>query len=88
MPTEIRTRPSVIPSLSRVSTGTDACVIVAGCEMSDSTPPRLSPKVHSFTPSKTFLAFSSEPVSNDTMPPKPVWCLFANSCYGCEARPG
>jgi hypothetical protein len=39
--------------------------------MSDSTPPRLSPKVQSLTPSSTFFAFSSEPVSNDTIPPNP-----------------
>ena len=35
MPTEILTSPSVIPSLSRVSAGTEACVIVAGCEIRD-----------------------------------------------------
>ena len=42
MPAEIRTRLSVRPIAARRSGGTDACVIVAGCEISVSTPPRLS----------------------------------------------
>ena len=42
MPAEMRTRPSVMPRAARRSAGTEACVIVAGCEMSVSTPPRLS----------------------------------------------
>ena len=29
------------------------------------------------------LALSIEPVSNETIPPKPVCCLFASSCCGC-----
>ena len=39
-----------MPSAVRRSTGTDACVIVAGCEISDSTPPRLSASASSRTP--------------------------------------
>ena len=42
MPTEIRTRPSVMPSSARCSAGTEAWVIDAGCEIRVSTPPRLS----------------------------------------------
>ena len=39
IPTEIRTRPSVMPMAARRSGGTEAWVIVAGCEISVSTPP-------------------------------------------------
>ena len=53
MPTEIRTRPSVMPMAARRSAGTEACVIVAGCEMSVSTPPRLSASAISRTPFST-----------------------------------
>ena len=52
IPAEIRTRPSVMPIAARRSGGTDACVIVAGCEMSVSTPPRLSASDISWTPLK------------------------------------
>src|SRR4030095_16395009 len=42
MPTEIRTRSSVMPICCRLSAGTDACGIVAGWLESVATPPRLS----------------------------------------------
>ena len=38
-----------MPSAARRSAGTEACVIVAGCEISVSTPPRLSASAHSRT---------------------------------------
>lgn len=37
MPTEMRTSPSVMPICWRVAGGTDACAIIAGCEISVST---------------------------------------------------
>ena len=59
--------------------GTDAWVIVAGCEISDSTPPRLSASEWSLTPFSMRRAASSEPSSNASMPPKPRICFFASS---------
>src|SRR5256885_9432537 len=35
IPTEIRTRPGVMPRRWRSATGTEACVIVSGCERSE-----------------------------------------------------
>src|SRR5438067_1063424 len=42
MPTDMRTKPSVIPNRSRTSRATDAWVIAAGRQIKLSTPPRLS----------------------------------------------
>ena len=48
MPTDMRTNPSVMPRRFRsCECGTEACVIVAGCEIRVSTPPRLSPSEQS-----------------------------------------
>ena len=52
MPTLMRTSPSEIPSESRTSAGTEACVIIAGCSTRDSTPPRDSAREKSFRDSK------------------------------------
>ncbi len=48
MPTERRIRPSVTPRASRCSLGVAAWVIVAGCVIRDSTPPRDSAKWNNF----------------------------------------
>ena len=79
MPAEILTRPSVIPIAARRSAGTDAWVIVAGCEISDSTPPRLSASAWRVTPFSSRRAASSDPSSNASMPPKPRICFLASS---------
>src|SRR5262249_4134300 len=42
IPTESRTRVSLIPSVARTSAGTEPCVMSAGCSIRLSTPPRLS----------------------------------------------
>ena len=84
----MRTSPSVMPSRARVSGSTEACVIVAGCEISVSTPPRLSASVQRRTDSNTVRAFSSDPTSKATIPPKPFCCRFASSCCLCESDPG
>src|SRR5205807_1040902 len=39
MPTDSRMKPSTMPSAARRSAGTLACVMIAGCSISDSTPP-------------------------------------------------
>ena len=44
MPTDSLTRPSVIPISSLTSGGIEACVIIAGCSIRLSTPPKLSAK--------------------------------------------
>src|SRR5450759_2847326 len=69
MPTEIRTRPGVMPSRLRVSSGTDPCVIEIGCEINVSTPPSDSASEQSFTRSRNFLAFSYDPSSNEIIEP-------------------
>src|SRR6266403_950909 len=60
MPTEIRTMPSVMPILRRPSSPTAACVIVAGCEIRVSTPPRDSANEHTRTLRSILLAFASD----------------------------
>src|SRR3989304_5483028 len=44
MPTEMRTRPSVMPIFCRSSGGTEAWVMGAGCEVGGSAPARPSPE--------------------------------------------
>ena len=56
---------------ARLSAGTDACVIVAGCEMSVSTPPRLSASASRWTLFNNRLAAASDPSSKASIPPKP-----------------
>ena len=88
MPAEMRTRPSVMPMAARRSGGTEACVIVAGCEIRLSTPPRLSASASRRTRLRKRRACSSDPSSNDSIPPKPAICRAASACCGCEGRPG
>jgi hypothetical protein len=88
IPAEIRTNPSVRPSAARWSGGTDACVIEAGCPISDSTPPRLSASANSFTRSTTRFAASIDPMSKASMPPNPDICVFASACCGWSGSPG
>ena len=89
MPAEIRTRPSVMPSAARCSAGTDACVIVAGCEISVSTPPRLSASDISRTP------FSSAPrrlerseLEREHAAEPAHLARCASACCGCDGQPG
>src|SRR5690349_9668671 len=60
IPAEMRTRPGVMPRRLRVSMGTDAWVMVSGCEIRVSTPPRDSAREQSFTRSRNFFALSYE----------------------------
>ena len=55
-PTLRRMRPSPMPRARRASAGTLACVMIAGCSASDSTPPRLS--AHAKTRSDSRNAFA------------------------------
>ena len=72
-----------IPSAARRSAGIDACVIRAGWQISDFTPPRLSPRANSVRFDTKVVTSSIEPSSsNDTMPPKPAICLRATSWPG------
>ena len=61
IPTETLMSSSDIPVFSLTSFGRDAWVMIAGCSMSDSTPPRLSAKENIFTFSKNLRAASSPP---------------------------
>jgi hypothetical protein len=76
------------PELVTVRFGHRRGVIVAGCEMSVSTPPRLSASDIRRTDLRTRFAASSDPVSNASIPPKPLICRHASSYCGCEGRPG
>ncbi len=80
MPTDRRTKPSVMPTRSRTSTGMEACVINAGSEIRVSTPPRLSASEQSLTLLRKRRAASSEPRSKASMAPGPRCCLRAMSC--------
>ena len=88
IPTEMRTRPSVIPILLRCSAGTEAWVMLAGCEISVSTPPKLSAIEQRWTRSRNRLAAAREPRSKAIMAPNPDICCFASSWPGCEGSPG
>src|SRR5687767_12185846 len=77
MPTEILIKPSPMPSIARRSGGIEACVMIAGCEIRVSTPPRLSASDISFNRLSTVLALSSEATSKEINPPKPFICLRA-----------
>jgi hypothetical protein len=82
MPTEMRTMPSVMPIALRPFAPSPAWVIVAGCEIRVSTPPKdyASEQIRSFF--SILLAFFSDPVSNVIIDPKPLICRFASSCSG------
>ena len=78
-----------MPSLCRVSTGTSACVAVAGCVTNDSTPPRLSARIQSFNAFITAMA-SAGPAFNSKLniPPNVACCRSANAFWGNESNPG
>ena len=61
IPTDIRIKLSEIPSLFLSSTGTDAWVIIAGCSIKLSTPPKLSANVKSESCFKNLFDSESPP---------------------------
>ena len=63
IPTENLIKPSVIPSFSLCSLGTEPWVIIAGYSAKDSTPPKDSANVNIFKDFKNYLP-SSNPPSN------------------------
>src|SRR5436190_7339684 len=86
-----------MPTDSRTSAGStasgepaaDACVISAGCSISDSTAPRDSASVNSRVDATSLIAASSPAATvNDTMPPKSRIWRRATSWPGCVGRPG
>src|SRR2546429_4424545 len=87
-PTEKRTKPSVIPCAWRCSLGTLACVIVAGCSMSDSTPPRLSARMMTSSFRRRSATLAESRSSKLSMPPNPRICFFAVRWPGSSGRPG
>ena len=80
-----------MPSAARVSAGIEAWVMMAGCSIRLSTPPRLSARV------KSWHALQRPPRRRPgrgrsiavTMPPKPprIW-RCASACCGWLASPG
>src|SRR3989440_281446 len=86
-----------MPTDSRTSAGStasgepaaDACVISAGCSISDSTAPSDSASVNSRVVATSLIAASSPAATvNDTMPPKSRICRRATSWPGWLGRPG
>ena len=75
-----------MPRAARRSAGTDACVMVAGWEMSVSTPPRLSASAHSRTELSSRRAASSDPRSNAIMPPNPRICVRGQRVLGMRRQ--
>ena len=44
--------------------------------------------IRTFTLCKNALLLASSPfILNETIPPNPLHCFLANSCWGCEGRP-
>ena len=82
IPTEMRTIPSVKPISLRPPSPRAAWVIVAGCEIRDSTPPNYSPSEQTRTLRNIFLALLSEPVSKVIIDPKPFIWRLARACWG------
>jgi NAD(P) transhydrogenase subunit beta len=70
IPTEMRMRSGVIPIRSSASGGTEACVMVTGCSISDSTPPSDSATVKRWTFSSIWNTASWPPFRrNEKVPP-------------------
>ena len=92
MPTDRRTKPTSKPSAFRRSGGIDACVMIAGCSASDSTPPSDSAQVNTRNADRNFRARASAPLplrnAKLTMPPKPDIWRRASACCGCDRSPG
>jgi hypothetical protein len=89
VPADRRMNPSEMPSAARVSGGTEAWVMIAGCSMRLSTPPSDSAQANTFTAFRNFRAAGRPPwISKVSMPPKPFICFRASACCGWLARPG
>src|SRR2546426_404036 len=88
IPTDSRTRLSVSPIARRISGGTLAWVIDAGCPIRLSTPPSDSASAKMRVCSANRLARSTDPSSIEIMPPNPFICRQANSCWGWDGSPG
>src|SRR5258706_4634260 len=70
IPTDRRTKPSLMPRPARTSSGSEACVMIAGCSIRLSTPPRLSASVKSLQRSRKRFDAPSPPLSTAvTLPP-------------------
>jgi DNA invertase Pin-like site-specific DNA recombinase len=79
IPTDNLIKESSIPSFFRCSAGTEACVMIAGCSIKDSTPPSDSAKAKTFTDSKNLRdAFNPPLIKKVIIPPKPCICEVAN----------
>ena len=88
MPVDSLMSPSVMPTFSLMSAGIDACVMLAGWHTSDSTPPRLSASVISYSFSKNNLWSYSFVSSNDIITPPFFACLLFISYPGSSFSPG
>jgi hypothetical protein len=72
-----------MPSAARVSGGTEAWVMIAGCSMRLSTPPSDSAQAKIFTALRNFRAAGNPPwISKVSIPPKPFICFRASACWG------
>ena len=77
------------PGTSSSEPVTEACVIRAGCSISDSTPPSDSPRVNRRVRPQARTAASSPASSrNETIPPKARICSCAVLWPGWVGRPG
>src|SRR6266699_2803401 len=77
IPTESLTRSA---GTSSGEPAAEAWVILAGCSISDSTPPSDSPSVNNLVRPHIATAASAPPACrNDTIPPKPRICFAATS---------
>src|SRR6266566_159229 len=88
IPTDSRTRLSVSPIARRISGGTLAWVIDAGCPTRLSTPPSDSASAKMRVCSANRLARSTDPSSIEIMPPNPFICRQASSCWRWDGSPG
>src|SRR5215468_9586217 len=82
-------KPSSMPSLRRVSAGTEAWVMIAGCSISDSTPPSDSAHVQRRSDFRSVRAAGSPPeITQVSIPLNPFICRSASWYCGCSGRPG
>src|SRR5271167_451820 len=63
MPTDIRINASVIPKRSRVCLATPECVVLAGCDIKVSVPPRLTASLITCSASSSRKASASPPLT-------------------------
>ena len=88
-PTEMRTRPGVMPTDSSWSSGTCRCVVDAGCSTHDRASATWTCRAMSCSASMNFTPASRPPLTSMvSTPDAPSRYFSARSLYGDDGSPG